>query len=457
MSNYVIRDTACLFDPATGQWVGVIDSNGAEHVVVPTGGKVVTASTSSGGVVLSVPLPSKKLRPIAQRTNKWVRGGAPDNLSDGVSTGITTQLYHTSNTACYGPRLVFTNTYNVTGAETDGPNDISIKANIRMTGGLNFPVFFNGRRTAICEPGAVLISDPVGIGFKKGDTFYSRTCVSVTSGQKYPLGVKTNSANEGVGSGDLADGSVPTNATRGYGPIAVMGTPASATSSPILITQGDSITCGYGDTNGSSDDYGFVSRAFDGVLGYVNLGLSSSSTSGAITGTGSARRMRIADAITADAALLMYGTNDAAGGDTASILIGNLIKWWLINWQRGLKCFAATIPPQTTSTDVWATTANQTISTGVACRQGLNNWIRDGAPMDWATFTAAAIGGVGVRIGDAGHPITAYFELADAVESARNSGLWLPGYTSDGTHPNATGSAAMAAAIDPLVIGAVLP
>lgn len=50
MSNYVIRDTACLFDPATGQWVGVIDSNGAEHVVVPTGGKVVTASPSDGVV-----------------------------------------------------------------------------------------------------------------------------------------------------------------------------------------------------------------------------------------------------------------------------------------------------------------------------------------------------------------------------------------------------------------------
>jgi hypothetical protein len=51
MSNYVIRDTACLFDPATGQWVGVIDSNGAEHVVVPPGGKVVTSSTSDEGPV----------------------------------------------------------------------------------------------------------------------------------------------------------------------------------------------------------------------------------------------------------------------------------------------------------------------------------------------------------------------------------------------------------------------
>ena len=50
MSNYVIRDTASLFDPATGQWVGVIDSNGAEHVVVPTGGKVLSASTSAQGV-----------------------------------------------------------------------------------------------------------------------------------------------------------------------------------------------------------------------------------------------------------------------------------------------------------------------------------------------------------------------------------------------------------------------
>ena len=421
-----------------------------------TGPVPVMATLSDGEVRLSTPLPSKKLRPIARRTNKWVRGASPDNLSDGVSTGITTQLFHTADIACSGIRFAFTNTYNVTGVETDGTNDISIKANIRMPGGLNFPVYFNGRRTAVCEPGAALLSDPVGISFKKGDTFYSRTYVSVTSGQKYPLGAKTNSANEGVGNGDLADGSVPTNATRGYGPIAVLGTPATETVSPIVLVQGDSITAGYGDYIGTTDDYGFVSRAFDGVLSYLNLGLSSSSISGAITGTGSSRRSRIADLIVPDAALLLYGTNDAAGGDTVNTLRNNLIAWWLLHRRRGLKCYAGTLPPKTTSTDAWSTTENQTPDAGLATRQGINAWVRDGAPLNADTLAAVAVGGAGIRIGDAGHPISACFDFADATESARNSGVWAPGYTSDGTHPNQTGAAAMAAVIDPRIIGAII-
>ena len=52
MSNFIVRDTAALFDPATGQWVGVIDGNGQEHLIVPPGAKAVSASTSSSGVVV---------------------------------------------------------------------------------------------------------------------------------------------------------------------------------------------------------------------------------------------------------------------------------------------------------------------------------------------------------------------------------------------------------------------
>ena len=446
MSNWKVGPGGRLYHPTTGAYVGQLDDNGNEQMVV-------SAFPSDGGVRVSTPLPSKKLRPVARRTNKWVRGGPSNNISDGVSTGITTQLYHTTDVACSGIRLVFANVYNNNGVETDGTNDINVKANIRLTGGLNFPVFFGGRRTVVVEPGAVVVSDPVGISSSAAATFFSRTFVSVSAGGKYPLGVLTNSANEGVGNGDLADGSVPTNATRGFGPIAILGTPAIETSSPIILAQGESITCGYGDSFGTTDDYGFVSRAFDGVLSYLNLGLSSSSISAAILGVGAARRFRVADVIQPDAALLLYGTNDAAGGDTLNTLRNNLIAWWLIHWRRGLKCFAGTIPPKSTSTDSWATTTNQTAdAVGIAARLGVNAWIRDGAPLNPDTLAAVATGGVGIRMGSVGHPVNAYFDFADATESARDSGFWKPGYTSDGTHPNQTGSAAMAAAIDPSII-----
>jgi hypothetical protein len=51
-----------------------------------------------------------------------------------------------------------------------------------------------------------------------------------------------------------------------------------------------------------------------------------------------------------------------------------------------------------------------------------------------------------------GHPLAGYFEVSDPVESARNSGKWIPGmvYLGDGVglHPGAAGHQAIASNID---------
>lgn len=81
----------------------------------------------------------------------------------------------------------------------------------------------------------------------------------------------------------------------------------------------------------------------------------------------------------------------------------------------------------------------------------MNDWIREGAPVD-SNLAAVAVGTTAagtLRAGDAGHPLVGYFETADAVETARNSGKWkVDGtankYTSDGVHPNALGHQTMA-------------
>jgi len=400
---------------------------------------------------------SKKLRPVATRAHKMVRGGSPNHISDGVSTGITTQLYHVAQISFSSLRLVFSNYYNSAGVETDGPNNITIKANIRLTGGLNYPVFFGGRRSAVCEPGAVLISDPIGISRTKGQDFFTRTYVSVTSGQFYPLGLLTNSANEGVVSGDFADGSVTTNAVRGYGPQLVIGNPAIPCASPVVLAQGDSITCGFNDSFGTTDDYGWLSRALDGKLSYLNLGLSSSAVGAAVTGTGAARRFRVADVLDFDSAILLYGTNDLAGGTALATIKSSLVSWWKIHSDRGLACYGATVPPQTTSTDSWATVGNQTPTSSNATRVSLNAWLRDGAPVD-SGGVPVSVGSAGTRAGQTGHPLVATpWEFADAVESARDSGLWKAGMTLDGTHPGLTGAAAIAAVVPVTVLGALLP
>jgi hypothetical protein len=125
-------------------------------------------------------------------------------------------------------------------------------------------------------------------------------------------------------------------------------------------------------------------------------------------------------------------------------------------YARGVKYYTATIPPPTSSTDNWATVANQTLNPNNTIRVNYNNWMRDGFPIAYSTLLAAAVGSTGaniIRIGNPRHPISGYFEIADTVESGRDSGKWISNgtafyYTGDGLHGTSNSYPLMAAAVD---------
>jgi hypothetical protein len=109
--------------------------------------------------------------------------------------------------------------------------------------------------------------------------------------------------------------------------------------------------------------------------------------------------------------------------DTFQQLTNAFIGWALPQIKAGKKVYLCTCTPYTTSSDGWTTLVNQTLyGTGNPVRVQWNNWVRQGA------------NGL----------ISGYFELADIVESSRDSGLWsvVSGdITSDGLHPNTLGYA----------------
>ena len=122
------------------------------------------------------------------------------------------------------------------------------------------------------------------------------------------------------------------------------------------------------------------------------------------------------------------------------------IAFWGYLASTGKLVSQATFKPYTSSTDGWVTVENQTPGGVNPTRLAWNAWLRDGAPL--IAGAAAATGTTdpaAVRVGSAGHPLDAVLEVADALESSRDSGVWTPGYTSDGLHPNPTGHAAAAA------------
>lgn len=376
------------------------------------------------------------------------------NLSDGVQTSLTTRMAFTPVVAAGDIRLVYGN---FTGP-TDGVNAINIKATIESPAATFHTVTFGGLKTAILDAGGYLVSDPIPIDVVALTNFWVRTFVSVGSaGQKWPLGQLFASAygdgtnvSEGAAASDkTSTGTITAANVWSFGPYAVIGNVTDANKVPSVLIVGDSIADGTGDTSGLQER-GFIPRALNQTRPWVKV--SAAGEGAQQWATMATRKQRMAAAAGCSSAICEYGINDL-GSRTLAQIKTDLITCWNVIAARGVAVWQTTITPKTTSSDSWATTANQTPFSGDSDRVLLNNWLRDGSPMlaGAAAATGSSANGT-LRAGMAGHPLAGYFEVADTVESARDSGKWkVDGtankYTSDGTHPTAFGHTAAAAGI----------
>lgn len=228
------------------------------------------------------------------------------------------------------------------------------------------------------------------------------------------------------------------------GPIAVTGQSYDAACAVGVI--GDSIVYGFADAATTSGLFGWAHQTFAGKeFAFINLAQPGESASVSSASKGTFNRWRWLDFV--DEVICGYGVNDIAGGASLGTLQVNLLRCWRRARDRGARVWQTTVTPVTASTDGFATTTNQTASGGFATggvRVQLNEWIRAGAPI--TNGSPAVIGAADAIVaGHPRHPLSGYFEAADAVESARNSCLWKPNYTTDGTHPLRVGHDAISA------------
>jgi hypothetical protein len=183
-------------------------------------------------------------------------------ISNGTLTSGTARVKHKAVAAVAGVRLVYGNMYGQNGTQQNGPNAIAVKASVEDASGNLWPVSFDGRRTVTIDPGQIIMSDPVPIILAAAATFYSRTYVSVSSGEKWPLGMTTLTAdsegnNYGTPGTDSTDsGSVSSAFAFCYSPLAILGNPNI--SLPTVLQVGDSIIDGQGDS--PVHDKGFFSK-----------------------------------------------------------------------------------------------------------------------------------------------------------------------------------------------------
>lgn len=182
---------------------------------------------------------------------------------------------------------------------------------------------------------------------------------------------------------------------------------------------GDSIMRGAGDTDQmrgyfiaacERDAFGYLTTAFFGEKGSDFYGQ---------------RHTRLSGTEFTTHFLDEYGANDfysGAGNASAATLETNALKRWQAARDRQQVVYAQTITPRVTTTSAYGTTAGQTVDTNEAARTTYNDWLRAGAPCTLTTNYPTP-GGT-LLAGQPGHPLTGYFETADTVESARNSGKW---------------------------------
>lgn len=362
-----------------------------------------------------------------------------------VATAGTSRYTYTSQRTVTKIRLVFMNWYNSSYksspycTDNDNAASITIQALVFPPGSSTGTVVtVGGNASWSVLGGAWVQTDWITVSMSAGQQFDVQTYVTGT--QWYPTLVYSGWWASGVNQATSGSAKITSGSGVSTG-IYMPGVITGDHSNGAVVLLGDSIAY-----NSALPTLGYIEKGLDGSYGAINAAVAGDRAYWALDGT---RRTRSWFANQdASTAICEYGRNDLGDGRTLSQLQANLLTIWSQQSAYGQRVIQTTITPHTTSTDAWATTNNQTVvnATVEARRVQLNDWLRAGAPTVGGVAVAPGTGGA-LLAGQGGHPLYTYWEIADLAESARNSGIWKAGYTSDGLHPTTTGINALATGV----------
>lgn len=312
------------------------------------------------------------------------------------------------------------------------------RASIEYPAGTFTQVLFSGVATGTAADNTTLISDEVTVSIPEDAQFWVRiwcdasvgiaflnsggisptTSVCANAASGYDLGEALAFAASGI-SDQTMSGTITATTTSATAPIVCPVAILGYTSRASVYILGDSRAFGAGDTFDSAGDTGEVARSIGGDLGYINAGCYGDRSDNYILSH--ARRVELAQ--WCSHIVCEMGINDlrsGSGGNSTAAALETRLQT-IYGYFTGTPIYQTTVGPRATSTDSWATTANQTTDSNNAARVTFNDDVRAGL----AT-------------------VEGYFELADCIESARNSGKWkvtggANGYTTDGLHENRAG------------------
>jgi lysophospholipase L1-like esterase len=373
------------------------------------------------------------------------------NSKAGANKGISARNHHRARGSISELAMVLPNWYvERSGSKFEYPNNAGMvcAASIEYPAGVFHRLQFNLAVRDVIAGGDYLVSAFAPITIPDNAEFWTNIWLSAAStilffnaatGQ-----VAANGEKGTVSATDVTDYTMAnhTGSAQSYGvwPLALIGRTGEK---PVAILS-DSIGEGLGDASDIADHVGMLARLLGPALPYINLSQSGDRLELILQ----SNSKRFAVLGYARSLVLGLGVNDISAGRSLPAIQADMIALWTEakkHLQPDGRVVQTTLTPSCTSTDSFATLANQTAAanfstSGSGTREQLNDWLRDGAPI--VDGTAAPIGTpAAIRAGTTAHPLHGVLDMADAVESARNSGRWrVDGtafkWTIDGLHPS---------------------
>jgi hypothetical protein len=357
------------------------------------------------------------------------RGMPMSALSANTITRSESRIRCHTKGAVTGLRLVLPSYY-LAPAYTKNATSFTITAAVEYNG-VNYPVTFRGASSRVIAPNdqyvvtdAVAGLDAIG-GLPANATFYVRAGAECTLGQRVPVGfervnpafashdqaVATNGGASQVGGTGAMSETGSYSYAVAYGPMAIIGLPSSPQANCIII--GDSIVRSH-DWDGDESYTGWIQRGLfnGGRIPFMSYDRGSSTLSQFQTTNPHAY---ILAQWSQSKAIVQLGRNSMASGlstlqsESANIIAGlaeaGCEVWWCLP------------PPETTSSDSWATTTNQTHAATYATKE---------------SFKAHLLSLVGTTL-------AGIIDPNPYLESPTAAGKWLPLATNDGIHPGISG------------------
>lgn len=280
---------------------------------------------------------------------------------------------------------------------------------------------FGGSNGVTISDGGQAISDALAIAIPRGAMFWVRVRYTNSAGIiTTPYGANLNNGGKirwGATGTDDADlltdfvlaGGNTTSSGHQFAPIAII----AQTKERSFFLAGDSIAAGNSDVwDGFGADLGILARSVGAFAPYINVAVGGDRMDFFVTEH--AKRIALAQYCTDF--IMNYGVNDFASGRSDAQMAADeqsILGYLPANIQRK---WVTTITPVASSSDSFATTANQAANVNNPARRAAN---------DRRRLVPTGFDGC--------------IDIADFVEAGRGSGIWSVANgapTGDGTHPN---------------------